>query len=62
MMIFACYHNNHDDEIVTKINFRIGNLTQQSQEKYFRENLIRFFLHVTTTTMTMKLFLKLILE
>ena len=43
MMIFACYHNNHDDEIVTKINFRIGNLTQQSQEKYFRENLIRFF-------------------
>lgn len=40
MMIFACYHNNHDDEIVTKINFRIGNLTPQSQEKYFRENLI----------------------
>ena len=40
MMIFACYHNNHDDEIVPKINFRIGNLTPQSQEKYFRENLI----------------------
>ena len=40
MMIFACYHNNHDDEIVPKINFRIGNLTPKSQEKYFRENLI----------------------
>ena len=39
-MIFACYHNNHDNEIVTKINFRIGNLTPQSQEKYFRQNLI----------------------
>ena len=37
MMIFACYYNNHDDEIVPKINF---NLTPQSQEKYFRENLI----------------------
>ena len=33
MMIFACYHNNHDDEIVT-------NLTPQLQEKYFRENSI----------------------
>ena len=39
-MIFAFYHNNHDDDIVTKINFRIGNLTPQSQEEYFRENLI----------------------
>ena len=45
-MIFACYHNNHDDEIVTKINFRIGNLTQQSQEKYFRENLIHTLVFV----------------
>ena len=40
MMIFACYNNNHDNEIVPKINFRIGYLTPQSQEKYFRENLI----------------------
>ena len=27
-------------KLFLKINFRIGNLTPQSQEKYFRENLI----------------------
>ena len=40
IMIFACHCNIHDNEIAIRITFRIGNWTPQSQEKYFRENLI----------------------
>ena len=40
IMIFACHCNIHDNEIPIRITFRIGNWTPQSQEKYFRENLI----------------------
>ena len=40
LIIFACHCNIHDEEMFIKINFRWGNWTPQSQEKYFRENLI----------------------
>ena len=40
LIIFACHCNIHDDEIFININFRVGNWTSQSQEKYFRQNLI----------------------